>query len=309
MLRAVLGRRVRRLFATLATPAIVVACLPAWFALHAWWDEPLICSLALQAVIVALLVALEVAIPHRTLSPRPSGTLHLMIFYNLAAVAVAVLLPSVVYVPLARAGGGALGLTALWPAGPPLWLHVAAVLLIVDFNSYWWHRLSHRPPAGQEWMWRLHSIHHAPTHFDVWMGPQVHPLDVAVFGLVGYGFVALLGAPPLAIEASAFFASVVGAIHHLRAETDCGWLNRIIPFGDSHVVHHSALPHEDGNYGNITTFFDQLFGTYKEPRVDPAAVGAWSMSPDYPQRDLRFQLLSPFGRHWSRAKRSTATID
>jgi sterol desaturase/sphingolipid hydroxylase (fatty acid hydroxylase superfamily) len=138
------------------------------------------------------------------------------------------------------------------------------------------------------------------------MGPQVHPLDVAIFGLVGYALVALLGAPPLAIEAGAFFASIVGAMHHLRGETRCGWLNRLFPFGDNHVVHHSRLPQEDGNYGNITTLFDQLFGSYVAPRVDPAPVGAWSLAPDYPQRDLGFQLRSPFGRYWQRAKGSSA---
>lgn len=293
----------RRLCAATATPAIVIGCMPAWFALQASWQEPLLVSLALQAVIVVLLVLLELAIPHPTLEPRPPGTLHVIVFYNFAATAVAVVLPSLVYVPSARAAGEGLGLAALWPTSAPLWVQVVGVLLIVDFNSYWWHRLEHRPPKGYEWAWRLHSVHHAPTHFDLWMGPQVHPLDVAIFGLLGYAFVALLGASPLAIEAAAFFASIVGAMHHLRAETRCGFLNRIFPFGDNHVVHHSCLPEENGNYGNITTLFDQLFGSYLAPRLEPAKPGAWSLAPDYPQRDLRFQLLSPFGRHWLRAKR------
>ena len=304
----VFGSCLRRLSATIATPAIVLGCMPAWFTLHAHVGEPLLCSIALQSVIVSMLVGLEVAIPHPALSPRPSGTLPAMVFYNLASVALAVVLPSLVYVPLARAGGQVLGLTALWPGSWPIWAHVLVVVLIVDFNSYWWHRLSHRPPARLEWAWRLHSVHHAPTHFDFWMGPQVHPLDVTIFGLVGYAFVALVGAPPLAIEAGAFFASIVGAVHHLRAETRCGWLNRVIPFGDSHVVHHSRLPEEDGNYGNITALFDQLFGTYREPRTTPAAVGAWSMAPDYPQRDVMFQLMSPFGERWQHAKRQPGDL-
>src|SRR6185312_9716465 len=107
---------------------------------------------------------------------------------------------------------------------------------------------------------------------------------------------------PLAIEAAAFFASIVGAMHHSRAQTRCAWLNRLFPFADSHVVHHSRLPEENGNYGNITTLFDQLFGSYIAPRVEPAPVGAFSLAADYPQTDLVFQLRSPFGRHWLRAK-------
>jgi sterol desaturase/sphingolipid hydroxylase (fatty acid hydroxylase superfamily) len=280
--------------------------MPAWFWLLSRTHQPLLCSLVCQAAIVALLFSLELAIPHPTLPPRPPGTLHIILFYNFAATAVAVALPSLAYVPLAHAIGNAARLAGLWPASAPLWAQIALALLIVDFNSYWWHRLEHRPPAGQQWMWRLHSVHHAPTHFDLWMGPQVHPIDVAIFGLVGYAFVALLGAPALAIEAAAFFASIVGAMHHLRAETRCGVLNRIFPFGDNHVVHHSPRPEENGNYGNITTLFDQLFGSYLPPRVEATEVGAYSLAPDYPQRDLQFQLLSPFGRHWQRATRKAA---
>ena len=65
--------------------------------------------------------------------------------------------------------------------------------------------------------------------------------------------------PTVAIEISAFFASMVGTVHHTRVDTDCRWLNRALPFADHHVVHHSAFPHDAGNYGNITTLFDQLF--------------------------------------------------
>jgi sterol desaturase/sphingolipid hydroxylase (fatty acid hydroxylase superfamily) len=291
------GHWLRPLCAATATPLIVAGCMPAWFALLARLRYPLACSLALQGLIVGLLAGLELVIPHRALARRPAGTLPLIVFYNLAATVTAVALPSFVYVPLAHAAGQALGLAALWPAGGPRWLHVVVVLLIVDFTTYWWHRAEHRPPAGHAWMWRLHSVHHAPTHFDLYMGPQAHPLDIAIFGLVGYAFVALLGAPPLAIEAGAFFASIVGAIHHLRAETRCAWLNRLFPFADHHVVHHSRLPEENGNYGNITTLFDQLFGSYIPPRVDPPPVGAWSLPADYPQTDLAFHLRSPFEGH------------
>ena len=67
-------------------------------------------------------------------------------------------------------------------------------------------------------------------------------------------------------------------------------------------MHHSIRPHDAGNYGNITTVFDQLFGTYRAPTPRKAApLGAWSLAPDYPQGDFVFQLASPFGRRWARA--------
>jgi sterol desaturase/sphingolipid hydroxylase (fatty acid hydroxylase superfamily) len=91
-------------------------------------------------------------------------------------------------------------------------------------------------------------------------------------------------------------------VHHTRVDTDCAWLNRVLPFADHHVVHHSIQPQDAGNYGNITTVFDQVFGTYRTPTPRACApVGAWSLARDYRQGDYVFQLLSPFGRTWERA--------
>ena len=65
---------------------------------------------------------------------------------------------------------------------------------------------------------------------------------------------------------------------------DTFWLNRVLPFADHHVVHHSISPHDAGNYGNITTVFDQVFATYRPPTPRScAAVGAWSLAEDYPR--------------------------
>jgi hypothetical protein len=98
---------------------------------------------------------------------------------------------------------------------------------------------------------------------------------------------------------------MVGAVHHTRVDTDCGWLNRAVPFADHHVVHHSIFPYDAGNYGNITTLFDQLFATYRAPTPRGCApVGAWSLAESYPQGAYAFQLLSPFGRFWRQATSS-----
>jgi sterol desaturase/sphingolipid hydroxylase (fatty acid hydroxylase superfamily) len=134
------------------------------------------------------------------------------------------------------------------------------------------------------------------------MGARVHPLDTFGFTVVTYAVLAVIGAPVPAIEAAAFFAAMVGAIHHTSADSDCRALNRVVPFADHHIVHHSLLPHDAGNYGNITTLFDTLFGTYRAPTPRNASpCGAYSLAPDYPQGDYAFQMASPFGRHWRRA--------
>src|SRR5262249_45968276 len=180
---------------------------------------------------------------------------------------------------------------SLWPARLPLAVAVVACIVIADFTSYWWHRLQHT--TGENFLWRIHSVHHSPRHFDFWMGARVHPLDTLGFTTVAFAFLAVVGAPTTAIEVAAFFAAMVGAVHHTCADSDCRGLNRLIPFADHHIVHHSIQPHDAGNYGNITTLFDTLFGTYRAPTPRNAApLGAWSLSHDYPQGDILFQIAS-----------------
>jgi sterol desaturase/sphingolipid hydroxylase (fatty acid hydroxylase superfamily) len=283
-----------------ATPALLTASMVAWIALWRAGVPSLASSLSASIVMVVGLLLLERVMPRPGLEPRPSGTLLCDVAFTATTTVVAVVAPSLVVVPLVRAAASALGAVPLWPAGLPLWASVVAAILVADLMSYWWHRLQHT--TGDSWLWRLHSVHHSPRHFDFWMGARVHPLDVVGFTLVGYGVLAALGAPPVAIEIAAFFAAMVGAVHHTRVDTDCRWLNRVLPFADHHVVHHSIFPHDAGNYGNITTVFDQLFATYRAPTPRwCAAVGAWSLAEDYPQGGYAFQLLSPFGRFWRRA--------
>jgi sterol desaturase/sphingolipid hydroxylase (fatty acid hydroxylase superfamily) len=290
---------------TLATPVLLATSLVAWIALWTGGMPPLASSLVASLVIVAGVVLLEIAAPRPGLAPRPAGTLRSDVASTATTTLVAVVAPSLVVIPLGRTAGVALGASTVWPTNLPLWASAIAAVLLADFTSYWWHRLQHT--TGGSWLWRLHSMHHSPGHFDFWMGGRVHPLDVVGFTFVGYGLLAVLGAPVTAIEITAFFASMVGAVHHTRTDTDCGWMNRFVPFADHHVVHHSILPHDGGNYGNITTLFDTLFGTYRAPTPRRCApVGAWSLAEDYPQGDYPFQLLSPFGRFWARATRRPA---
>jgi sterol desaturase/sphingolipid hydroxylase (fatty acid hydroxylase superfamily) len=284
----------------LATPALLATSMLAWIAFWTAGAPSLASSLGASLVMVAGVLFLEHATPRPGLAERPAGTIRSDVAFTAVTTVVAVVAPPLLVVPLGRAAAAALGMAPVWPASLPLWAGTVVAVLVADLTSYWWHRLQHT--TGESWLWRLHSVHHSPRHFDFWMGARVHPLDVLGFTIVGYGFLAALGAPSSAIEMSAFFAAMVGAVHHTSIDTDCRWLNRVIPFADHHVVHHSILPHDAGNYGNITTLFDRLFGTYRAPTPrDCAPVGAWSLAEDFPQGAFAFQLLMPFGGFWRRA--------
>jgi len=291
------GRLARRC----ATPALLVGVMATWFAVRSTGVPAVVCSVSVSIAAVIALLALERVVPRPLVAARPAGTLLSDLCFNVLTMMVAIVLPAVVLVPLGRVLGGTLGTTRIWPQGLPLGVSIVACVLIVDFTSYWWHRLQHT--TGDRLPWRLHSVHHAPHHFDLWMGARVHPFDVVVFTILGYMLLGLLGAPAMAIDVTAFFASMVGLLHHTSTDVDCGWLNRVIPFADHHVVHHSVRVEDAGNYGNITTLFDQLFGTWRRPTpAEYAPLGSWSLAPQYPQGDFVFQLRSPFGDAWERAR-------
>ena len=282
-----------------ATPTVLATCLVLWgLGVFTELDSTLCSVMAIGWLVVAM-GALEVLLPRTDLPRRPPGLLAADLALNVLAGAIALLLPILFYLPLGTRLAIHMGTTSLWDGmSPPLAIIVC--LLSVDFVGYWWHRLQHT--TGESWMWRLHSVHHGSTHFDFWMGARVHPLDVVGFGLCSYGLVALTGAPRFALEFTAFAAAVVGAVHHTRADTDCGWLNRLVPMADHHLMHHSIERQHNGNFGNITTVFDQLFGTWIDPSKQAPTVGAWSLSSAYPHGDLMFLLLSPFAPWWQRAK-------
>lgn len=291
-------RRILRL----STVGIVAGALPMYFGLRATGMHGMPASVAVLATASALLLLLERVIPRGGLGQRPPGTIGVDLFYTVMSGSLSNLLPAFVLVPIASAHVLHVGGAPLWPQALPFWVDFLLCTLLADFVSYWWHRLEHTPRFPL--FWRLHAAHHAPRYFDFLMGAHVHPLDVVVFVCITAGLAGILGVPPATIEATMLFASVVGAAHHLDAECDAGWLNRLIPFADHHTVHHSRAAHENGNFGNITTIWDQLFGTYLPPRpFGPQPTGAWSLREDYPHDDLLAQLLSPFGRYWRRVTR------
>ena len=284
-----------------ATPAVLLLSTALWLVGFSQGLDSWSASLLGLTAMVSGMAVLDVVLPRPDLPPRPAGSLPVDLCFNALAGLMALVLPTFVYVPLGALASVQLGTASLW-VGLPMWLSAVACVLLVDFLSYWWHRLQHT--TGTSWLWRLHSVHHAATHYDFWMGARVHPLDVLGFGLCSYGLLAVLGAPPVALEFAAFLAAIIGAIHHTRARTDCGWMNRLIPMADHHLMHHSANPEHNGNFGNVTTLFDQLYGTWVAPSPRQAPpLGAWSLAEDYPQHELGFLLLSPFGRWWRRARR------
>ena len=167
------------------------------------------------------------------------------------------------------------------PAPSPhgVWLVVTSVVLFyaAGLVDYAWHRwFSHH-----RWFWFTHESHHLPNQVFVGMpGLGVRPF--AVFTVVPtVAFTAALTYLTLrafdrpmwnwtVFQLPLFATSTLLVTSH----SSClrrGWLaHRILSklaltTPQEHVLHHTV--DLEGNYGNFTTLWDRLFGTYLDPRL------------------------------------------
>jgi sterol desaturase/sphingolipid hydroxylase (fatty acid hydroxylase superfamily) len=77
----------------------------------------------------------------------------------------------------------------VWVASLPFAVRVGAMVLLGDVAFYWAHRWSHE----NEWLWRMHAVHHSPTALDWLVNTRVHPLDLVFARAVSAVPIVVLG--------------------------------------------------------------------------------------------------------------------
>jgi sterol desaturase/sphingolipid hydroxylase (fatty acid hydroxylase superfamily) len=190
---------------------------------------------------------------------------------NLGIVAIDTLLIRVV------APAGAVGL-ALWLAergwglfnmvATPAWLAIPLSVLVLDLAIYGQHVAFHAVPL----LWRFHRMHHADLDFDVTTGLRFHPVEIALSLGIKLAVVAVLGPPAVAVLIFEVLLNGTSLFNHanlrLPGVVD-RLLRRVVVTPDMHRVHHSVVRAEtDSNFGFNLTWWDRLFGTYRD---QPAA--------------------------------------
>ena len=171
----------------------------------------------------------------------------------------------------------------------------AAELVFVVVATYvvagFWDYAFHRGLLHSRWGFFLHENHHLPTVVANGIpGISVRPF-VAVTTLLTHlcttaTIVALLlavGAPAVietyvrSLPAMVLLLTVVGSASHSVFLRKFSWVHELVrPLGlttpQEHVLHHD--PRRCGNYGNFTTLWDRVFGTYLAPTAgSPGALG------------------------------------
>jgi len=146
----------------------------------------------------------------------------------------------------------------------PYWLAAAIGFMAMDFFIYLQHILFHAVPL----LWRLHMVHHADLDLDVTTGLRFHPIEIVLSMGIKLMAVALIGAPALAILAFEVALNATAMFNHSNIRLPL-WIDKVLRLfvvtPDMHRVHHSVIIREtNSNFGFNLTWWDRLFGTYKD---------------------------------------------
>lgn len=180
-----------------------------------------------------------------------SGSVLTNVVFPMMAVSVAVL--------ASQQGWGLLNNVAI-----PHWLAFCLALLVLDMSRYWQHVALHATPL----LWRLHRVHHSDPEYDCTTGLRFHPVEAVLTLGIQLAFIVGLGAPPAAVllfELLFILAALFAHANVFLPQRLDRALRRVLTTPDLHRIHHSALTSEaNSNYGGLLTWWDRLFGTYRD---------------------------------------------
>lgn len=151
-----------------------------------------------------------------------------------------------------------------WLPTMPLWAYVFLGVAFLDLiGAYLAHLVEHKVKP----LWMVHVVHHTDHNVDTTTANRHHPLESLIryfFTLIG---VFVVGAPIGVIMLYQSLSVVLSQFNHanikLPKKVDKA-LSWVLISPDMHKVHHHyMLPYTDSNYGNIFSWWDRLFGTYK----------------------------------------------
>ena len=171
----------------------------------------------------------------------------------------------------------------------PLWAQVALGVVVAEFGSYWLHRFSH----SDNWLWRVHLLHHRPERLNTANALTAHPVNAIYNHLARALPLVALGLQPEALLAVALFGVTQSLVTHANVAGHVGWLDYVLGSAALHRLHHSTREADAGNFGTTVPLWDQLFGTYRRGAA-PARVGVFDAAKYPGELELGRLLAWPF---------------
>ena len=148
------------------------------------------------------------------------------------------------------------------------WLAVPLAVIAMDFVIWLQHVMVHAVPL----LWRLHQVHHADPDYDLTTGARFHPFEIALSMLIKFATITVLGPPVVAVVIFEVMLNATAMFNHGNIRLPAG-IDRVLRLfvvtPDMHRVHHSVEDDEtNSNFGFNLTWWDRLFGTYRDqPRA------------------------------------------
>ena len=222
--------------------------------------------------IIIVVSLLEYVVPRR----EPATTMRLRWVSNFGVSIIGTFAIKALF-PLATVGWAAFCRDRGWglfnQLAVPAWLTFIVTLVVLDLGAYSQHYVLHRVP----WLWRVHRAHHSDHDCDFSTGARFHPLESIFTNTITLIIIATAGAPPLAVFVSQLVSTAIGFAEHGNVRVPSS-LDRIVRFllvtPDMHRIHHSQEAGEMlVNYGGTFTWWDRLFGTYRDQAArGPAGI-------------------------------------
>ena len=174
----------------------------------------------------------------------------------------------------------------------PILLQILIAIIVVDFVSYWRHRMMHL-----KWLWPIHAIHHCSRRLNWLSTERFHVLNYFITSTINTILVQILFGPEVTLV-GAFLRRFYNLFIHANIKMDYGYLGYILVSPRFHHWHHSLNKQvRDKNYSTFFSCIDLLFGTFYLPRdgTYPMHFG----EPDNIEESLAVQFYYPF-KTWTR---------
>lgn len=182
--------------------------------------------------------------------------------------------------------------------GIPFWLHVILGLLLLDLvGAFLPHWLEHQVKP----LWMIHLVHHSDHKVDTTTANRHHPLESFVRFVFTLSGVFVIGSSIGIVMLYQSLSLIATQFNHanlkLPKKVDL-FLSYFIVSPDMHKVHHHyVLPYTDSNYGNIFSFWDRLFGTYKRLDREKVVYGVDVFYDEKTNSKVSSLLIQPFQKY------------
>jgi sterol desaturase/sphingolipid hydroxylase (fatty acid hydroxylase superfamily) len=176
----------------------------------------------------------------------------------------------------------------------PFWVKLLLSVLLFDFGTYWFHRLSHKVPL----VWQFHRVHHSDTSVDASTFLRFHPVDLVFWFGTGYVVTAaVFGLELTGLGLYFLIATPVFFLEHTNLRFP-EWLDRtlglVLTTPNLHKIHHEQDQlYTDSNYADIFILWDRIFGTYKYKPAGQIKFGLIEFEEEKRQT-FGFLMISPF---------------